>query len=107
MSDTYTMTIESTPAPEDVKAVWMGLDAYNRQHAGDDAFQSLTLLVRDPEGAVVGGLLGATYWSWLVIEILWLAEGVRGDGWGSQLLRTAEQIAIERGCHAAHLDTVW
>jgi hypothetical protein len=31
------------------------------------------------EKTVRGGLLGATYWGWLVIEILWLDESIRGQ----------------------------
>ena len=106
MPDTYTITFESAPAPEEVAVVRAGLAAYNREHAGDDDYQPFALFVRDAAGATLGGLLGATYWGWLVVEILWIAEHVRGRGWGRQMLRAAERIAIERGCHAAHLDTM-
>jgi len=53
----------------------------------------------------VGGLLGYTYWDFLAVDILWLHEELRGQGVGTQLLQTAEQEAIARGCHQAHLDT--
>ncbi|HEX9369376.1 MAG TPA: GNAT family N-acetyltransferase [Roseiflexaceae bacterium] len=106
MSDGYTMTLEADATPEDLAAVRAGLSAYNRRQAGDDSFEPIDLIVRDAAGAVAGGLLGGTYWGWLVIEILWLADELRGQGWGSRLLRAAEQIAVERGCHAAHLDTM-
>jgi GNAT superfamily N-acetyltransferase len=106
MPEDYRITLESTPDPAEISLVRAGLSAFNQQHAGDDSFASITLLVRDPSGSVIGGLLGGTYWGWLVIEILWLAEAARHHGLGSQLLARAEQIAIERGCHAAHLDTM-
>lgn len=106
MATPYAIQHETDPATEDVKAVWEGLVAYNRQQTGGDNHQSLVLLVRDEAGAVVGGLLGDTYWGGLAINILWLAESIRGQGLGSALLARAEQIARERGCHAAHLDTL-
>jgi GNAT superfamily N-acetyltransferase len=64
------------------------------------------LFVRDATGTVVGGLLGGTYWGCLYVGILWLADQVRQHGFGSRLLVEAERLAVERGCHAAHLDTM-
>jgi GNAT superfamily N-acetyltransferase len=106
MSEPYTIAHEVTPDPSAVAHIRAGLSAYNRQQAGDDTFTPITLLVRDHNGAVVGGLLGGTYWGWLVVDILWLADDARHQGIGSQLLQQAEQIAIARGCHDAHLDTM-
>ena len=106
MSEPYTIANEATPDPAAVAHIRASLSAYNQQHAPDDAFTPITLLVRDRGGALVGGLLGGTYWGWLVVEILWLADDVRHQGIGGRLLQMAEQIAIARGCHAAHLDTM-
>jgi GNAT superfamily N-acetyltransferase len=106
MDETYTITLETSPDPAEVSQVRAGLSAYNRTNASDDSFTPLVLMARDPQGAVIGGLLGGMYWGWLVIEVLWLAEAARHRGLGSQLLERAEHIALERGCHAAHLDTM-
>ncbi|GAB4210837.1 MAG: GNAT family N-acetyltransferase [Roseiflexaceae bacterium] len=103
---TYTITAEENPSDEDTKRVRDGLAAFNRQHTPHPAFYPITLLVRDAEGTVAGGLLGGIYWGWLYVEIFWLDEALRGQGLGTRLLRQAEQIAIERGCHGAHLDTM-
>ncbi|PLS83671.1 MAG: GNAT family N-acetyltransferase [Chloroflexi bacterium] len=106
MAESYTITLESTPDPAEVALVRAGLSTFNHHHAGDDSFAPITLLVRDGYGTVVGGLLGGTYWGWLWVEILWVAEAARHQGLGSQLLQHAEQIAVDRGSHAAHLDTM-
>ena len=105
MGDGYTLALEHEPAPADVDAVRSGLAAYNLRYAGDDSFSPLTLLVRGDDGTVAGGLLGGSYWSWLYVESLWLAEPLRRRGWGSRLLARAEALAIERGCIGVHLDT--
>jgi GNAT superfamily N-acetyltransferase len=94
------------PQPDDVAIVRAGLSAYNRRHAPDDTFESLTLFVRDAHGAVIGGLLGGTIWYWLYVDILWLSDELRGQGYGSRLLTEAEGMAIKRGCIGAHLDTM-
>jgi GNAT superfamily N-acetyltransferase len=106
MSQAYSIVLEATPDPADVQAVRDGLDAYNRARVGDDVYRRLTIFLRDPDMTVVGGLLGGTYWGWLYVEILWVAEHVRGAGHGRAMLAAAEQEAIRRGCHHAHLDTM-
>src|SRR5690349_20217945 len=106
MSKAYTITQATTPDLTDVERVRQGLFEYNQRHTGDDSYEPITLLVRDHTGTVVGGLLGSIYWGWLAVDILWLADEIRHQGWGSRLLHTAEQIAIAHGCHGAHLDTM-
>ena len=68
----------------------------------DDArprdWQAINLALRGEDGATVGGLYGATMWSWLMIDGLWVAAEHRGRGFGRQLLLAAEEIAVRRGC---------
>lgn len=106
MTVPYRITFESTPDPAEIKVIRTGLSSFNQDITGDNSFAPIRLFVRDEAGAVVGGLLGGTYWGWLVVEILWLADVARHQGLGSQLLQRAKQIAVERGCHSAHLDTM-
>ena len=105
MAEEYTLREEPDAPYEDVEAVRWGLSRFNQRHAGDDSFTPVTLLLRDSVGAVIGGLIGGTYWSWLYVEILWLDDAVRRQGWGTRLLARAEAIAAERNCAAVHLDT--
>jgi GNAT superfamily N-acetyltransferase len=100
------ITLEQTPKDEDTTVIGVGLRNYNLQHAPATGYQSLTLVLRDPDQAVVGGLLGETYWGWLHIDILWLDERVRRKGYGSEILAMAEQEAVQRGCGHAFLDTL-
>jgi GNAT superfamily N-acetyltransferase len=105
-SPEFSLTLESIPAEEDLEAIRKGLHAFNTLNASDDHHQSLTLLLRDENGALLGGLLGDTYWGWLHVAILWLEAKARRHGHGSRLLAAAEAEAVRRGCHHAHLDTM-
>lgn len=67
--------------------------------------EPLDLFLLDEHQAIVGGLTASTYWSWLDIDMLWLREDVRRRGYGEQLLRRAEQLAMQRGCRYAQLST--
>jgi predicted N-acetyltransferase YhbS len=64
-----------------------------------------SLIARDGDGALVGGLIGSTSYGWLLVKVLWVAEGLRGRGLGARLMATAEREAAARGCHGAWLDT--
>jgi GNAT superfamily N-acetyltransferase len=105
MSREYIITLTDSPAPEDLKVVREGLENYNTSMGVELDWVSLALFIRDPEGNVVGGLTGGTYWGWLYVGFFWLVEDVRGQGMGSQLLDQAEKEARRRGCRNSFLDT--
>ena len=54
----------------------------------------------------MGGLVGETFWDWLHVDLLWVAEELRGRGYGSRLLAAAEAEAVRRGCGHAYLETL-
>jgi GNAT superfamily N-acetyltransferase len=103
---TLRLSVEDDPHPVDVATVGRQLDAFNRRHAGEDHHRLLAVFCRDETGEIVAGLTGGTCWGWLVVDLLWVREDLRGRGIGGRLLATAEQEAIRRGCTGAFLDTL-
>jgi GNAT superfamily N-acetyltransferase len=106
MEPSFSIAMDESPNPDDVQAVTMGLVQFNRQHVPDDQFDRIAIFLRRADQSLAGGLLGETYWGWLHIDILWLDEQARGQGFGRKLLLTAENEAFRRGCHHVHLDTM-
>ena len=106
MDEPFTIDYEETPDPAELALVRAGLDAFNHARAQAVDYRPFALFVRGAGGEIAGGLIGATYWGWLYVEILWLAEQARGQRLGSRLLQQAEREAVARGCHGAHLDTM-
>jgi GNAT superfamily N-acetyltransferase len=102
----YSIELEASPNADDIHTIYDGLSAYNHQHAPNDNYAPLVLALHDPDGKVIGGLVGETYWSWLHVDALWLDESVRGLTFGAKLLQMAEQEALRRGCRHVHLDTM-
>lgn len=85
--------------------IGQGITAYNTAQAGNDNGQNLCFVLRGPDEVVVGGIIGATYWNWLYVDLMWLKEEFRGQGYGSRLLELAEEEARQRGAKNAYLDT--
>jgi GNAT superfamily N-acetyltransferase len=79
---------------------------YNEPYfGGRPAIHTVQLAARDPEGALVGGLLGQVRVYWLHVDILATAPAYRKSGLGSALIAEAERIARGHGCAGVWLDT--
>ena len=95
------------PDPAAAQAIHAPLLAFNNAASGYP-FDGKTLVisVTDPDAnQLVGGLWGSTSYGWLHVDMLILPESLRHQGFGSQLMRQAEQEAVRRGCRGAYLDT--
>ncbi|QDY78269.1 GNAT family N-acetyltransferase [Streptomyces qinzhouensis] len=80
-----------------------GLDEVNFPATGTTAADQTSLSVKavDDDGQLIGGLTGWTWGGLLGIDMLWIREDSRRDGWGGKLLRAAEEEARRRGCDRA------
>ncbi len=85
--------------------VYEGLREYNSAYVSDNRHRTLVVFLRDEHNAIVGGLLGDTFWGWLHISIFWIRADWRRRGYGRAMLAAAEQEAVRRGCQHAFLDT--
>ncbi len=102
---TYSIHHEAEIPPEAREQVLDGLRAHNRRHAPDPHFVQLYLLLRAPDGSIHGGLLAESGWEWLHVQVLWVTDELRGQGFGHALLVRAEEEARATGCRGVHLDT--
>ncbi len=106
MDTAYSLTVEEGPAQEVERALHRGLREFNEACVGPANYARLAVVLRDAEGTIAGGLLADVYWGWLAIEILWVREDLRGQGYGRALMQAAEREAVRRGCRGAHVDTM-
>ncbi len=101
----YTLHIETKPDDHDVRVLLNGLHDHNTQHSGAGEAEYLTIFLRDASDEVVAGISGWTAYGWLRIDVLWVREDLRGQGFGKQLLAEAEAEGMRRGCQFATLDS--
>jgi len=102
----FAIALESEPKPSDINTVIVGLTQFNAAQSAGETPQYLLVSIRNGEGAMVGGLFGATYLGWLQVQAIWLPEDLRGHGHGSALLEIAEKEGLRRGCKQAFLETL-
>ena len=93
------------PNPEWEQTVKQGLYAHNRKAVGYRDLTPFSLFALNDKNEVIGGLLGESIWGWLLIDILWVDESVRGQGYGEELMTRAEEIARENGWTHIILET--
>ena len=96
--------IDESPSREDRKFLEGAIDNFNaRTVPGRD--QRFAILLRDADGALVGGLDGVIGWEWLFVDNLWVHDAIQRQGHGGDLLARGERYALEHGCHSVWLDT--
>jgi len=72
----------------------------------DIPFESINKVIKGSNGEMIAGINSTLYcWNCLCIDVLWVKEEFRKDGYGSALLNEVEKTAKEKGCKLIHLDT--
>ena len=96
MNTDYRILPVEKPTDEMWEVIGHGIGQYNQQHGGPQGFQHLCFALYTPDGKVAGGLIGEIYWGWFYINLLFVIEELRGQGYGHQLLTQAEEEARKR-----------
>ena len=105
MNEKYQLVHVEKPEESAWGIIGHGLSAYNKEKAGDNKFERLCYAIQTPDEEIVGGILGEVYWGWLYIDLFWVKEELRGQGYGHQLLNKLEDEARQRGAKHVYLDT--
>ncbi|TFG96521.1 GNAT family N-acetyltransferase [Candidatus Thorarchaeota archaeon] len=105
-SNRYPITMD--PTEDEVEEFQKGLEAYNMEQTNGE-FNSpqpwLSLVLKDHEGTIVGGILTSTlYWT-QYLEVLWVDEKYRGLGYGRDLVWEAHRLGRNQGCVSSHTYT--
>jgi GNAT superfamily N-acetyltransferase len=90
---------------QDTTFIREALALYNVAVTQDAYYSPLAIFLRDERGAILGGALGDIWGGWLDLTFLWVAEPLRGRGYGRRLLEAAEEEARTQGCRGVHLST--
>ncbi len=105
MDEEFSIIAMDKPDESVWEVVGWGIHNYNNQQAGDSRHTPLCFVLRASDQKIAGGLIGATYWNWFYIDLLFVKEEFRGCGYGHRLLECAENEARARGATNVYLDT--
>lgn len=94
-------SISETPTPEEMERISEAVENHKRtqtQGEYDLPGVDIKLVMKDAEGVVQGGVTACTIYRVMHLDVLWVAEASRGQGYGSQLVLGAENIGFKKGC---------
>lgn len=99
------MKIHFEPNPDagDMDFLERQLFRFNAEKIHGYVYQDFLLRSLDPSGRWIAGLHGQVGGGWLYIAALWVAPVHRGNGMGRQLVCSAEDIALKKGCTGVYL----
>lgn len=99
--DAYT----GDPKENDKKSLVDGLLAYHTSKGYPRKTEVYSIFLRYEDEKTVGGIVVSFLWNGMHIDSLWIDESLRGQGWGTKLMREAESEGVRRGCTVAYTDT--
>lgn len=100
------MRIEkAAPAPEALRDEIQARLAADGQAAAAEDYRHFAFTTRAPDGVLQAGLCGYIVLRSAYVSYFWVSDGLRGQGFGGQLLAAAEEHARAEGCDRIHLDT--
>ncbi len=102
----YAITLDVDPSEDDLRALQDGYEAFTEAQIGKDDRREIAFFVRDSKGSVIGGVKGSYgNYGWLWIDLLWVSEELRGQGYGRKLMTDIEEEAKKGGCRNAYLNS--
>ncbi len=107
-SASHRFAIDTDPTEEEMEEFRKGFDAYNMEQT-DGEYNSpeewLSLVLKDHDGNIVGGIQTSTLYWVQYLEVLWVDERCRGLGYGRDLVLASERLAKKNGCLASQTYT--
>lgn len=98
MTDPVHLSVEEHPSHDDLAFLEQRIIDYNYGQARASDGRGLACFLRDEQGQIVAGVSGYTWAGMAELEFLWVADSLRGQGIGAQLLAAVEAEARQRGC---------
>ena len=95
------VTISSAPTEQEVNLVQAKLYDFCQDQTGAEYGRpgiEISLVLKDSQGNVVGGIGASTVMRVMFLEVLWVANEHRKMGYGTDLVLAAERIGLEQGC---------
>lgn len=102
----FNIIVDHTPTYTENNTVLEGLIKFNEKIMGEPRDKNCSVFLKNNVEHVFGGIQAHFDRVSVYIEIFWVDENFRRQGYGKKLLEAAEQEAIKQGCIASIVDTL-
>lgn len=92
-------------APEVNAHLFQGINEQAVHRKGMEPIRTFGITLSDDK-KILGGANGVSYYGCLYVDMLWIDDSLRNQGYGTKLMQEAEKIGIERGCTFATVNTM-
>jgi ribosomal protein S18 acetylase RimI-like enzyme len=73
---------------------------------GLSSIRPFSIFIKDQKENVFGGVSGTLFYGSLYVDSLWIDKTLRHQGWGTKLIREAENIGRKQGASFVTLNTM-
>lgn len=101
----YQITYECNPKSEEIQILNDGISEQAKAKKGMRQLDFFAFFIRDGNQKILGGCAGDNMYGCLYVGQLWVDQQIRGKGFGTQLMKNAEELAIKSGCHFIAVNT--
>jgi ribosomal protein S18 acetylase RimI-like enzyme len=101
-----TISCEGNPSPNDLRLLSEGICAEAHKKRGLNKGEAFCFFARDETAKLIGGITGWMFYGCLYIDELWIDEVYRSQGLGSTLMIKAEELASNKNCSFATVNTM-
>lgn len=94
----YSINFVSDPSNEDIQILYDGLKDNMLAKRDMKPISFFGYFLKDDNGKIVGGCVGHLIYGSLAVDTLWVAESLRGQGYGTKFMQMAERMGMENEC---------
>lgn len=104
-NSTYKVIVDHNPSQADNDALVEGLVVHYERLIGEPRDKEFSVFLKNDSGEIFGGIQAHFDTEQVYVEVLWVDEKLRKQGYGTKLINAAEQEAVKHGCVFSITDT--
>jgi ribosomal protein S18 acetylase RimI-like enzyme len=105
MNNLHFVITTGEPNPEDLQTLSTGLLSHHASKGHKRTWEKYCIFLKDNNGKAYAGIIVTFLWNGMHIDSLWVDTTLRGQNYGTKLMKMAEDEARKKGCTIAYTDT--
>lgn len=94
----YKIIYESNPDRKDIDFLWQRITEIAIKTQGHKQHESFAFFMRDKNNQIKAGCNGFIFYGCFYVDQLWIDEVLRDKGYGTALMKSAEDLGKQKGC---------